>query len=61
LLFILKTIKKPIKIIYGQSAELVNFGTVGTYKILTTGPRKVTAEITSADLMRMQFATLWHH
>lgn len=47
--------------IYGQSAEFVNSGTVDTYKILTTGPRKITAEITSADLMRMQFTTFWHH
>jgi len=47
--------------IYGQSAEYVNFRTVGTYRFLTTGPRKVTAEIPSADLMRMQFATLSHH
>ena len=47
--------------IYGQNAESVNFGTVGTYRLLTTGPRKVTAEIPSAELMRMQFATLWHH
>jgi hypothetical protein len=37
--------KKTTKMIYGQSAEFVNFRTVATSRLLTTEPRKLTAEI----------------